>query len=269
MAFKVIEKYGFYFSNLLDLAAKFGADLPIIPRFVVYVHTQIMSRPPRFLNLSLSAIAWLSLIAVPVEAAEQRLFISIPALGVIEQGGKSVGAVHYMAIQFDRLAQLNGPDIQFNEGSRALGRFKGGALSPDWKGAARAALFAATQAVGEDARAWFVTIKNVSDSYITDGPSASAALAVAFAAALRGVPLLPGAAMTGAIDANGQISAVGEIPEKIQGAAAAGISTVLIPQGQARTLDWDVRALSESLRITVIEVRTLREAYEKMTGRAF
>jgi hypothetical protein len=225
---------------------------------------------PLLIILSLEALAWLGLpIAEPAQGAEQRLFISIPTLGVVEDGGKTVGSLHYLAIQLDRLSKPVGPEIQFNEGSRAFGRLKGGALSPDWKEAARTATFAATQAVGEDPRTWSVTIKNVSDAYLTDGPSASAALAVALMAALRGASILPNVAMTGATDANGQVSAVGGIPEKIQGAAAGGITTVLIPHGQARTRDWDVRPLSESLRVTVIEVRTLREAYEKMTGLPF
>jgi uncharacterized protein len=112
-------------------------------------------------------------------------------------------------------------------------------------------------------------LKNVSTAYITDGPSASAALAVAIAAAVRHTSTIPNVALTGTIENDGSISAVGRIPEKLQGAAAGGISTVLIPRGQSRTRDWDVRPLAESLRITVIEVGTLQEAYERMTGQAF
>lgn len=211
------------------------------------------------------AIMWLN----PAQAVEQRFFISVPILGVLDQNGKKVGAIQYLAVQIDRLPHKIGPEIQFNEGSRALGRFKGGALSPDWKEAAHTAVVAASRALDDDPRTWLVTIKNVGNAYLTDGPSASAALAVAILAAFRGDSLLSGTGMTGALEADGRISHVGAVPEKIQGAATGGLSTVLIPQGQSRTAEWDIRALSENLHVRVIEVRTLREAYEGMTGRSF
>jgi predicted S18 family serine protease len=203
------------------------------------------------------------------EAAEQRVFISIPALGVIDQGGKLVGATHYLAVQIDRLPDLSGPQVQFNEGSRVFGTLKGSVLSPDWKDAARRAVDAAAHMLGEDPRSLLVTIKDVSGAYMTDGPSASAALAVGIVAALRGDALPANVAMTGKVEPDGRISDVGGIPEKLQGAARSGLSVVLIPKGQLRTRDWDVRPLAESLRLTVWEVGTLREAYEKITGRGF
>lgn len=204
-----------------------------------------------------------------VEAAEQRVFISIPALGVSDQGGKLVGDTHYLAVQIDRLPDLSGPQVQFNEGSRAFGTLKGSALSLDWKDAARRAVDAAARALGEDPRNWLVTVKDVSNAYMTDGPSASAALAVGIVAALRGDALPANVAITGKVEPDGRISDVGSIPEKLQGAARSGLSVVLIPKGQLRTKDWDVRPLAESLRLTVWEVGTLREAYEKVTGRGF
>jgi uncharacterized protein len=139
-------------------------------------------------------------------------------------------------------------------------------VSRDWKEAALAAIAAAARATDEDPRTWLVTVKNVSTAYITDGPSASATLAVALTTAVRHTKILPNVALTGGIERDGRITPVGGIPEKLQGAAAAGITTVLIPKDQSRTRDWDVRPLSESLRIAVFEVGTLREAYEKMTG---
>src|SRR2546426_5935747 len=204
-----------------------------------------------------------------VEAVEQRVSFSIPALGVIDQGGKLVGATHYLAVQIDRLPDLSGPQVQFNEGSRALGTVKGSALSPDWKDAARMAVDAAASAIGEDPRSWLVTVKNVSNAYLTDGPSASAVLAVGIVATLRGDTFPSNIAMTGKVEPDGRISDVGGIPEKLQGAARSGLSVVLIPKGQLQTRDWDVRPLAESLRLTVWEVGTLREAYEKITGRGF
>src|SRR3989442_104378 len=137
-------------------------------------------------SLLLTVLSLLVVCRGTVEAAEQRVFISIPALGVVDQGGKLVGTTHYLAVQIDRLPDLSGPRVQFNEGSRALGPFKGSALSPDWKDAARRAVDAAARALGEDPRSLLVTIKDVSNAYMTDGPSTSAALAVGIVAALRG-----------------------------------------------------------------------------------
>lgn len=174
-----------------------------------------------------------------------------------------------MVIQIDHLEQPVGPEVQFNEGSRALGIFKGSALSQDWKEAARIATLAASRAVGEDPRTWLVTFKYVSIAYLIDGPSASAALAVAMVAAERGAAILQGIALTGDIDAAGRVLPVGAIPEKVRAGAAAGFSTILIPPGQTRTRDWDMRSLSESLGVTIIEVATLKDAYARITGQSF
>jgi hypothetical protein len=218
-----------------------------------------------FAVLALNAF---TLVATPNLVAGERLFISVPVLVVGDQAGKIAGASQYVAIQLDRLPQASGPEVQFNEGSRALGRLVGGALSPDWKEAARIAVLAAGRAIHEDPRLWKITIKNLSPAYLTDGPSAGAALAVGILAAIRGETLLVGRVLTGAIEVNGLILPVGGLPEKIQGAALTGISTILIPKGQGSTPEWDIRPLAEELQLTVIEVHTLAEAYEKMTGYA-
>ena len=225
---------------------------------------QVFRFLPAVLTLIMTAI-----LVSPVGAVDKPLFVSVPVLGVVSQNGKLVGATNFVAIQINRQTQGLGPQVQFNEGSRSLGHFKGGALGQDWKEAAEKAVFAASHEVGEDPRTLLVTIKNVSDAYLTDGPSASAPMAVAMIAAFRGAPILPGVTLTGGTDAEGHILTVGGIPEKIRAAAASGFSTVLIPYGQMRTREWDLRPLAESLHLTLIEVRTLREAYEKMTGLEF
>jgi predicted S18 family serine protease len=42
--------------------------------------------------------------------------------------------------------------------------------------------------------------------------------------------------------------------------------TLLVPKGEARTLEWDLYELGRQYNMTVIEVGSLREAYELMTG---
>ena len=214
---------------------------------------------------TLIAFASLSL-GLDLATGEQRFFIKVPVLSVSSQ---DIGTTNYLAIQVDRLSNPVGPEIQFNEGSRALAPFKGGALSEDWKTAAYIAVVAACEAAGEDPRTLSVTFKNVSGAYLTGGPSASAAIAIAIIAALRHDGILSGVVMTGAVDPSGRILPVGALPEKIQAAAAGRFSTVLIPKGQTKTREWDLRPLAEDLRVTIVEVSTLREAYESMTGKSY
>ena len=198
---------------------------------------------------TLIAFASLSL-GLDRATGEQRFFFKVPVLSVSSQ---DIGTTNYIAIQADRLSNPVGPEIQFNEGSRALGPYRGGALSEDWKTAAYIA----------------VLFKNVSGASLTGGPNASAAIAVAMMAALRHDGILPGVVMTGALDPSGRILPVGALPEKIQAAAAGRFSTILIPQGQTKTREWDLRPLAEDLRVTIVEVSTLREAYESMTGQSY
>ena len=231
----------------------------------------MLHKPPpqiwtaRFCFASLVTFASLSL-GLDLAAGEQRFLITVPILSVSSQ---NTGMTNYVVIQADRLLNPTGPEIQFNEGSRALGRFKGGALSEDWKDAAHIAVLAACEQTGEDPRTWSVTLKNVSPAYLTEGPSASAAISVAMIAALKQGKILPGVIMTGAVDSGGRILPVGALTEKLRAAAAGGFSTVLIPQGQIKTRDWDLRALADDLRVTIVEVSTLREAYERMTGQSY
>jgi len=86
--------------------------------------------------------------------------------------------------------------------------------------------------------------------------------------ARRGDALLPGVVITGNVDPDGRISAVGTLPEKILLAASAGFTIILIPPGQIRTPDWDLRPLAEGLNVKVVEVPTIKEAYERMTGQS-
>ena len=211
-----------------------------------------------------------------VGAADRSYLITIPTLSVSSPegavsspGGKPIGTPSYTIIQIVHLGQPTGPEVLFNEGPRGVGAFKGSVLGADWKEAALKATLAASRAVGEDPRTWQVTFKGASYGYPMYGPSASAALAIAMVVARRGDTLLPGVAITGTVDPEGRISAVGRLPEKILLAAAAGFSTILIPSGQTRTPDWDLGLLAKSLNLTVLEVSTIKEAYAWMTGQSF
>jgi len=214
------------------------------------------------------ALALLLVMAMPpfcswsTSLAEPHRFATVPALAVGFIGGKEIGAVHYIAIQLDRDPDRRGPTILFSE--IALGG--GSAVGKDWKQGVRTAVAAAAGALGEDQRNWTVTIKNRSYSSLTEGASASSAVAVGIMAAWRGATIRSDVALTGVITADGRIREVGNLRGKLEGAALAKMHTLLVPKGEARTLEWDLYELGRQYNMTVIEVGSLREAYELMTG---
>ena len=102
-----------------------------------------------------------------------------------------------------------------------------------------------------------------------DGPSAGGILTVGLIAALQGAPLAPGVTMTGTITADGSIGAVGSVPTKLEAAAKAGYSTVVLPAAlMADDFNGggDLTTIAERLDIAIIPVRTIGEAYAAMTG---
>jgi len=122
----------------------------------------------------------LCLHAFPLWAADSRRLVTVPALGVL--AGGQTGIVHYVVLQIDKEARQNGPTIQFSE----IHLGGGSVVSDDWKEGVKHAVAAATKTVVEDGREWMITIKNRSYNVLTEGMSASSAIAVGIVAAWRG-----------------------------------------------------------------------------------
>ena len=99
-----------------------------------------------------------------------------------------------------------------------------------------------------------------------DGPSAGGLISLAALADLSGVNLRPGVSMTGTIYPNGAIGPVGGIPEKLRGAAAAGLTTVVVPESKRTAVDprtgdeVDVARFAAELGIEVVFVGSLNDA---------
>jgi uncharacterized protein len=203
---------------------------------------------------------FLLIISFTAARSEPHRFATVPALAVGMFRGAEVGSVHYIVIQLDEDRLGRGPTVLFSEYSR------GSAVGDEWKEGVHLAIAAAAQAVREDAKSWLVTIKNRAYANYTNGASASSAIAVGLIAAWRGDVLRPDAVLTGLITADGRIQPVGNLPSKLEGAARANMQTILVPAGQARTEEWDLMELGHQYNMTVIEVRTLSEAYEFMAG---
>ena len=194
------------------------------------------------------------------QADEHRL-ATVPAIANVMNGDKESGSLHYIVIQLDREPQHRGPTIYFSE------RGRGSAIGDDWKEGAKLAIIAAADVVGEDPSNWMLTIKNAANLALIRGSSASGVLAVGVIAAARGERVRPGVALTGVVLPDGRLGEVGGLPGKLEGVAAAKIHTFLIPRGQGRTADWDLFELGRQQNVTVVEVRSVREAYELMTGK--
>ncbi len=70
-----------------------------------------------------------------------------------------------------------------------------------------------------------------------DGPSAGVAMALSLLSALTERPLRADAAVTGEITLHGRVMMIGGVKEKVLGAHAAGIGTVLLPRDNMRDLE--------------------------------
>ncbi|NOT96076.1 MAG: hypothetical protein HOP00_07190 [Nitrospira sp.] len=197
--------------------------------------------------------------AFPLWSADRHRFATVPALGVLANG--QTGTVHYIVLQLDKDPRREGPTILFNE----IHLGGGSAVSEDWKEGVKQAVAAATKAMGEDGREWVITSKNRSYNSLTEGASASSAVAVGIVAAWRGDEIKSDVALTGKIMHDGRIEAVGALPSKIEAAARAEFKTLLIPHGQLYSPDGDLSQLATRWHMTILEVATLEEAYQLMT----
>jgi hypothetical protein len=199
--------------------------------------------------------------AIPSYAGGSKI-VSVPTLGV--QGEGLPGVVNYILVQLDHVAAHDGPTIQFNEVNLGGGSLVG----EEWKEGARRAVRAVTHAVGDSGQDWLITIKNRSATSLTDGMSASAAVAVAIMAAYRGDAIRSDVALSGQITPDGRVDVVGGLPVKIEAAANAHYRTIIVPRDQPLTPDWtSTMEVASRRRVQLIQVGTLDEAYQAMTAR--
>ena len=156
----------------------------------------------------------------------------------------------------------------------------------DMQGSARLSSMVACDITGADPEAhdFFYVIH--ADSPVIGGPSAGAAMTVATVAALENWTVDPGVVMTGMINPDGSIGAVGGIPAKLNVSVRNGAHTFLIPPGQGNITeivqvikqDDPLVAISDELVITnvielgaaqgveVREIDDIRDAVYAYTG---
>ncbi len=108
-----------------------------------------------------------------------------------------------------------------------------------------------------------------------DGDSASSAELYALLSALSGIPIQQGLAVTGSVNQNGEVQAIGGVNEKIEGffdtckaRRLNGQQGVLIPASNVDHLMLrpDVVAAAKVGKFRIIPVRTIDEGIEILTG---
>ena len=95
-----------------------------------------------------------------------------------------------------------------------------------------------------------------------DGPSAGGAITIAILSQLAGIKIHNYVGMTGEIQLNGTITAIGGLPSKLEGAKRAGVKLVLIPQENFQDLQSlrDADKSPEDENFKVIAVSRVEEA---------
>jgi ATP-dependent Lon protease len=93
-----------------------------------------------------------------------------------------------------------------------------------------------------------------------DGPSAGAAMTLAFVSALTGIAVKADVAMTGEITLRGEITAIGGLKEKLLAAHRGGIRTVLIPEENAK----DLQDIPENVKnhLEIVPVKWIDQVLE-------
>ena len=99
-----------------------------------------------------------------------------------------------------------------------------------------------------------------------DGPSAGAAMTLAFVSALTGIPVRADVAMTGEITLRGEVTGIGGLKEKLLAAHRGGVKTVLIPEENVKDLQDIPENAKNNLEIVPVKWidQVLEIALERM-----
>lgn len=124
------------------------------------------------------------------------------------------------------------------------------------------AVAVATRAVGYDSR--YLNVRILVPTRL-DGPSAGGIFAVAIAAALLGDPIRQDVCMSGTIEPDTEIQAVGRLVDKMSACRDLRKTTMIVPDALDNS---HLNFTGAERSIQVIEVHTLAEAYSAATGQS-
>ena len=122
---------------------------------------------------------------------------------------------------------------------------------------AQIALYVASRYSGRPYANYTALLRVLANDAQVGGPSASGYITVALFALMNNLTLRDDTAMTGIILPDGLIGPVGGVSQKVDAAAKKGITTVLVPMGEAP---------SGAAGVKVIEIGTLEDAIYYLTG---
>ncbi len=131
-------------------------------------------------------------------------------------------------------------------------------MADSWKDSAELAyhyIRSKTQNLSVDPEALDKTdlVMSVYQSGPVEGPSAGAAMTTAMVSALTGRAVKPLIAMTGEIGLDGQIGAVGALPDKVIAAYRAGYKTVIFPAGNAHEIELIPEKVRQAMQLKPVK----------------
>ena len=203
-----------------------------------------------------------TVLAAPTRGTPDERTITVTALAV--DTANATGNAHEVHISV-RPKSTSGMSVGF------FSQTSGGGMGPTWQSAAWTSTTAAALMLGVDLSSYQISFDTSIEAI--DGPSASGLMTVAVLADILGDDVRQDAAMTGTINPDGTIGPVGGVPQKIQGAAAAGKKMVVVPEANRTDEDLkskknvDVVQWGRNLGVDVRLVSTVYEAYQLMTGK--
>lgn len=209
--------------------------------------------------------------------------INVVAVRAIQQG--------FYGVSFEGVAMFAKIELVSGEGRVLVNTIP--RVGIDLQTSARTAALVAERVTGASLEKTDVIVTIMADEPVdvVDGPSAGAAITIAMIAAIKNEPPVDTVFITGTINPDGSIGVVGGVPYKAEAAAQKGGKIFLVPSGQAtvaviETVErhpfpgWTVYesqtrlvSLEEYLHqkgydIDVIEVGTINQAYEILTGKS-
>ncbi|HYI16275.1 MAG TPA: S16 family serine protease, partial [Thermomicrobiales bacterium] len=187
--------------------------------------------------------------------------ISVDALWFASDGQSVQGGTSQVVVS---VASKEGQDLR-------VGFFESevGGSGPQWRAAGWMSVITASLLIGNDPSNYEFSFDVAGR---IDGPSAGALMTIAVLAGYLGDTVDPTVTMTGTINPDGTIGPVGGIPHKIEGAAAAGKTTVLVPGGQRYDYDYalgqsvDLVQVGQQHGVEVKLVSDIYDAYRELTG---
>ena len=106
----------------------------------------------------------------------------------------------------------------------------------------------------------FVTFENVGGAKSVDGPSGGAAMSLLMLSTLQNKTIRRDFSITGTIENDGGIGAVGEVAKKAKASLDAGIRIFLIPKSYDITDKMILTILSRRWNLSIIEVSDIKDA---------